>query len=96
MKILTFEQLDSTNNYAKSLITEGKAHEGQIIYAVSQHAGRGQASNIWASEAGKNLTFSLIIEPKNIEPKHQFLISQAVSVGIVKYLKFHFPIFLVE
>ncbi|MCL2683385.1 MAG: biotin--[acetyl-CoA-carboxylase] ligase [Bacteroidales bacterium] len=88
MKILKFDQLDSTNNYAKNLIKEEKAEDGQVIYAVLQNAGRGQASNVWESEAGKNLTFSLIVEPKHIEPRHQFLISQAVSVGIANYLKF--------
>jgi BirA family biotin operon repressor/biotin-[acetyl-CoA-carboxylase] ligase len=87
MKIQKFDSLDSTNNFAKTLIKQGKAENGQLIYAVEQTAGRGQASNVWTSEAGKNLTFSLIIEPKNIEPKHQFLISQAVSVGIAKYLR---------
>ena len=87
MQILKFDQLDSTNNYAKTLIKEGKAKNGDIVYAVAQTAGRGQSTNIWESETGKNLTFSLIIQPKHIEPKNQFLISQAVSVGIVKYLK---------
>ena len=86
MKILKFDQLDSTNNYAKSLIKEGKAKDGQIIYAVSQNAGRGQGVKTWESEPGKNLTFSLIIKPQNIKPKDQFIISQAVSVGIVNYL----------
>lgn len=89
MKILKFKQLDSTNNYAKTLIKEGKAKNRQIIYTVEQTAGRGQAAKIWESESGKNLTFSLIVEPKNIEPKDQFIISQAVSVGIVNYLKSH-------
>ena len=88
MQLLKFDHLDSTNNYAKTLIKEGKANNGQIIYAVSQSAGRGQASNVWESETGENLTFSMIIQPEGIEPKQQFLISQAVSVGIVKYLKF--------
>ena len=88
MQILKFDQLDSTNNYAKTLIQEGKAKDGQVIYTLSQTAGRGQSSNSWESELGKNLTFSLIIQPENIEPRHQFLISQAVSIGIVQYLKF--------
>ncbi len=87
MQILKFEHLDSTNNHAKTLIKEGKAKNGQIIYAVAQSEGRGQASNTWESEPGKNLTFSLIIQPNHIEPKDQFLISQAVSVGIWNYLK---------
>jgi len=88
MKTLKFDQLNSTNNYAKTLIKEGKAEKWQVIYAAEQTAGRGQATNSWESEAGKNLTFSLIIEPEYIEAKNQFLISQAVSVGIVNYLKF--------
>ena len=87
MKIIKLNEIDSTNNFAKTLIKEGRAEDGQIIYALSQNAGRGQATNTWESESGKNLTLSLIIEPKNIEPRNQFLISQAVSVGIVNYLK---------
>ena len=88
MQILKFDELGSTNNHAKALIQEGKAKDRQVIYDVAQTAGRGQAANTWESDAGKNLTFSMIIQPKNIEPKNQFLICQAVSVGLVKYLKF--------
>ena len=87
MEILKIDRLDSTNNYAKTLISQGKAKNAQVIYAVLQTEGRGHASTVWESKKGKNLTFSLIIQPKNIEPKHQFLISQTVSVGIVNYLK---------
>ncbi|MDR2907888.1 MAG: biotin--[acetyl-CoA-carboxylase] ligase [Bacteroidales bacterium] len=88
MNLLKFDTLDSTNNYAKTLIREGRAKDGQIIYTAAQNAGRGQATNVWESEPGKNLTFSLIIQPNQIKPERQFLISQAVSVGILNYLKF--------
>ena len=87
MKILKFDELDSTNNFAKTLIKEGNAEDGQIIYAVSQTAGRGQKTKSWESDPGKNLTFSLIIEPKNFEAKHLPLLSQSVFDGIVNYLK---------
>jgi BirA family biotin operon repressor/biotin-[acetyl-CoA-carboxylase] ligase len=88
MEILKFDNLLSTNDYAKALIREGKAKDAQVIYTVAQSAGRGQASNTWESEAGKNLTFSMIIRPENIEPSRQFLICQAVSAAVVDYLRF--------
>ena len=87
MQILKFDRLDSTNNHAKALIQEGKAKHGQVIYTVEQTAGRGQATKTWESESGKNLTFSLIVQPEHIPPNRQFLICQAVSVGIMKYLE---------
>jgi len=87
MKILKFQELDSTNNFAKALIREGKAEEGLVIYAVSQTAGRGQKTKSWESEPGKNLTFSIIMEPKTIEAKHLPLVSQTIFTAIVNYLK---------
>ena len=89
METLKFDHLESTNIHAKALIQEGKAKDGQVIYAMEQTAGRGQTTNVWESEPGKNLTFSLIIQPKNIEPNQQFIICQAISVAIATYLKLH-------
>lgn len=87
LHLIFLERVDSTNNYALQLIREGKANEGMVIYAENQWAGRGRAEKHWDSAPSKNLTFSVILSPRNLDPSRQFAISQAVSLGIVKYLR---------
>lgn len=61
--IVALESVDSTNNYAKDLLTKEKQVEGTIVLAREQHSGRGQMGNDWQTEAGKNLTLSVILYP---------------------------------
>jgi BirA family biotin operon repressor/biotin-[acetyl-CoA-carboxylase] ligase len=88
--IIRLNNVDSTNNYAKSLLKQNKSvAEGTVIIAESQEHGRGQYGNSWVSEPGKNLTFSIILIPKFLRANEQFLLSQAVSLAIVECLKKH-------
>ncbi len=54
-----------------------------------QTAGRGQGSNRWESERGKNLLFSLLIHPEGVPANKQFFISMAVSLAIIEALGQH-------
>ncbi len=58
-----------------------------VIFTTNQTAGKGQGTNIWESEKGKNLSFSLLLEPIFLNPSEQFLITQFVSLAIVDTLK---------
>ena len=60
--------------------------EGDVIVAESQSAGRGQRGHRWESEVGQNLTFSLVLEPTFVAPANQFLLSEAVALGVVDML----------
>jgi BirA family biotin operon repressor/biotin-[acetyl-CoA-carboxylase] ligase len=60
--------------------------EGAVIITDNQTAGRGQRGNTWESEAGKNLTFSVILKPTFLHPKDQFKLNMAVSLGLYDYL----------
>ena len=52
------DQTESTNSYlAKQSAPPSSLMK--VIVARSQSAGRGQGTNSWESEEGKNLTFSL-------------------------------------
>jgi len=82
-----FENLPSTNNYASVLLKNQFIQEGTIIHTKFQTAGKGVAGNRWESEPGKNLLFSIILCPVMIKPEDQFIISKAVSLGILDYLK---------
>lgn len=62
------------------------APAGTVVVADCQMAGRGQRGNSWESEAGKNLTFSLLLRPYTISAAHQFELSMIVSIGICNAL----------
>lgn len=77
----------STNLVAFELSRGGAIPEGTLVITENQTAGRGQRGNIWTVEKGMNLTFSLVVYPKFIPPKDQFLLSQAVSLGIYDFIR---------
>ena len=81
------DELDSTNNYAASLLLTKRLPEGSVIVANSQVGGRGQAANKWESEPDRNLTLSIILYPDFMEITKQFEISKAISLGVVDFLK---------
>lgn len=53
-----------------------------MIYAQEQYGGRGQAGNRWITEAGKNITLSIILYPHFLTADQQFFLNMAVSLGI--------------
>jgi BirA family biotin operon repressor/biotin-[acetyl-CoA-carboxylase] ligase len=77
--------VDSTNNEATRRLRE--APHGAVWTAAFQSAGRGQQDNRWESEAGKNLLFSILLRPVRFKAEAQFLLSQAVSLGVCAYLR---------
>ncbi len=86
--LVTLTEVDSTNNFLKqSLANSTPLTEGTVIMAESQYAGRGQQSNKWHSEPGKNLTFSLLLKPSFLPVNQQFSLTIAISVGIIKALQ---------
>lgn len=86
-QIIHLDNIDSTNNYANLLIQTKRQLHGVAIFAKYQTAGKGQKGNFWESKYGENLTFSLILEPEELVIPKQFLISQAISLGICDYLQ---------
>ncbi|MBR7114899.1 MAG: biotin--[Alistipes sp.] len=80
--IYRFPTLASTNDEAAL----ARYTEGDVILARSQTSGRGQRGHRWESEVGQNLTFSLVLEPTFLAPAHQFLLSEAVALGVVDML----------
>jgi BirA family biotin operon repressor/biotin-[acetyl-CoA-carboxylase] ligase len=83
--IIFLSEVDSTNNEAARHVRE--APHGSVWAAAYQHAGRGQQENRWESEAGKNLLFSVLLRPVRFRAEAQFLLSQAVSLGVCMYLR---------
>ena len=61
-KIIKFSSIDSTNNYAKSIVKNTSIQHGTVVVADYQTAGRGQHQNNWQSTAGKNVLMSIILK----------------------------------
>ena len=79
------EQIDSTNAYLQRKQSEADIRNW-VVSADEQTAGKGMGSNGWESEVGKNLTFSLALDLGFLPAERQFLLSEAVSLGIVEVL----------
>jgi BirA family biotin operon repressor/biotin-[acetyl-CoA-carboxylase] ligase len=88
-EIIFFESLPSTNSHSIKLLSSDKPRDGTIIWSDHQSAGRGQPGKKWESDAGKNLLISIILYPESISPEDQFIISMAISLGILDFLSPH-------
>ena len=78
---------ESTNSLAREWFNTNKNDYPICITAHHQTSGRGQRGATWVSNAGENLTFSVIYPKPNVEIGDQFLISAAVGLHIIKALK---------
>lgn len=86
--VITLQRIPSTNEYLKNKLSKSTPlREGTVIMAVDQYAGRGQKGTVWQSEPGKNLTFSLLLMPSFLDPKHQFHLTVAISIAIAQWLE---------
>lgn len=72
----------STNDIALQIVRRGSASEGTIVISDHQIKGKGQRGNVWQSQAGLNLTFSLILKPNFLDITEQFSLNMCVSNGI--------------
>ena len=60
--IVYYNEIDSTNRYAKKLAGQGAAH-GTMVLADTQTAGRGRRGHSWISPAGSSISMTLILRP---------------------------------
>ena len=80
----------STNEAVQDLL-QTDAPEGTIVITDDQINGKGQRGNVWISDPYQNLTFSLVLHPRFLEPNEQFLITIAVSMAIKETLDEYLP-----
>lgn len=93
-KIIHIAETDSTNrwltSHGDSPLVSAPFTKGQspceVVWADYQTAGKGQGTNSWESERGKNLLFSILYHPQDIPANRQFQISMAVSLAIADAL----------
>lgn len=78
-----------TTGSTNDLLRAYRGEEGRLMtvaVAECQTAGRGQGTNRWESEDGKNLLFSILTHPTAVPPPQQFVISMAVALAICRTL----------
>ncbi|GAB7088521.1 biotin--[acetyl-CoA-carboxylase] ligase [Marinifilum fragile] len=85
--IVRKNEINSTNNFALELIKSANPADGTVVLTLNQTKGRGQQTNSWESESGKNLTISIIFRPEFLPISQQFNISMVISLGVYDYLK---------
>lgn len=86
--IIRLDNVKSTSEELKKRSNAETLPNFTVLSTENQTAGKGQIGNTWESEAGKNLTFSVLLYPKNVAILNQFILSKMVSVAIVQALEY--------
>ena len=83
--VLYFKSLDSTNNYAKKIASEG-CEEGTVVIAGRQLSGRGRLGRLWSSSSEKGVWMSVVLKP-SVNPQEVQIITLAASVAVILAIK---------
>ncbi|MBO4625541.1 MAG: biotin--[acetyl-CoA-carboxylase] ligase [Bacteroidales bacterium] len=87
MKTFWLETVDSTNSEALRRLPE--LADGTVLAAREQTAGRGQRGNTWFTEAGKNLTFSIVLKALPLKAADSVRLNFLTSVAVASFLESH-------
>lgn len=94
--LIFLPQCHSTNEEAKRFSKSEHFPEGSVIWADYQEKGRGQHGNVWISEAGKNLLFTIFLKPEKLAPTDQFKLNIVLSLALCESLEALLPNHKVE
>ena len=79
--MLFLPEVESTNTYAINLLRNVNIVDGTVIYTDEQTQGKGQRGTVWASETGKNITLSAILQPHFLDIKQSFYLSKITALA---------------
>lgn len=85
--LYALDTIDSTNNYAISLLEDGMAHHGDVVWALEQTAGKGQRGKKWEARPGENIMMTLIVQPGQVLMTNPFHLNMIVANTITSYFK---------
>jgi BirA family biotin operon repressor/biotin-[acetyl-CoA-carboxylase] ligase len=84
------DAIDSTNEWAKRVLSEKAISNGTIFQAAHQSEGKGQKGKIWKSDWGLNALFTIVLKSKFIEyqklPYLNFSMALATADAIKSYV----------
>lgn len=81
-KIIHLVEADSTNNYLHGYEQSDDDADIVVAWTDYQTAGRGQGTNTWESERGKNLTFSIKLWPVGVRASLQYVLLEAGALAV--------------
>ena len=85
IRVIFLPETDSTNSFLRGY----RQTDGELITVVwtdFQTAGRGCGTNTWESEVGKNLTLSMLLCPRGVAARDQFIVSMANALALKEAL----------
>ena len=85
-KIIRLDTVNSTNSFLSENLNDSSFFEGVVVVANAQTLGRGQGENLWHSNSGDNLLFSVLLQPK-CDLIYQFFLNQFIALSICQTLK---------
>ncbi len=92
MNLIQLHEVASTNSYLRELLSsQPELPEYTLIDTFAQTNGRGQRGNSWESDAGHNVSCSLLIRPREIDYPFDLniIISLAIRDVLTSYLPAH-------
>lgn len=89
MHLIKLDATDSTNAYLRRLLLSNTLKDYTVVTTRQQEHGRGQMGTRWQSEAGKNLTFSVLRNHLNLPVGDSFVLNLCASLAIYSVLKQH-------
>lgn len=84
-KIDVFKNIDSTNNFAKSLAQLGAEH-GTTVIAEVQSQGKGRMGRSFHSPIGMGIYMSVVLRPK-LSVEHSLLITSCAAVAVAEAIE---------
>ncbi|MFC2188064.1 biotin--[acetyl-CoA-carboxylase] ligase [Fulvivirgaceae bacterium LMO-SS25] len=81
----------STNSLVMDFVRNRQTHEGLVVWAGHQTAGRGQMGNTWEDAEGKNLLISILFKPIFVPVIAQFQLTMMVSLAVYDTLSAYLP-----
>jgi len=87
MNIIKLNAINSTNDYLKNLTATRHVDNLTVVVAENQTGGRGQMGSVWSVEAGKNLTFSVLVKDLLLEINAIFSLNAAVAISVAQALE---------
>lgn len=86
MIIIKVSATASANSFAREWCQSNKNLTPTCIHALDQISGRGQRGASWLSNAGENLTFSVIYPNPEVSVQSQFVLSAGVGLALLDAL----------
>ena len=83
-KLISFDKISSTQDYAHDLIAQKTATDKTVITALAQSAGRGRYRRTWVSHHG-NLYASFIYKITERDPRLSYAVAVAIAETLISF-----------